>query len=851
MLYISSFQLYIQFELSFSQYSLLDTSTNLQKSILSASYLKQPTLCNQLLTKYIEFTNLLSNGPVQLTKPIVATMFEVEEFDMATIDENCSFKPIKITNIQSQNHILMVNVKLLGYIAIEMVNLNAERTIQCTECILNTFKNATIQIKSACLRYFSNLFKSTLTLDQTLQPMIVWILECIEEIESRITLWLHHKIAKPDDIEVFIGCVNDFLDNQYIGKLFDAEYLRKSINICLRILRTHHNLRIQYYDKIIPSVYAFIKMVSCDVGDEYLHTHIYQFVNVTLSNDIDFQKNFELLGPVVLEEMKNDQIKSWCLADRKIQEILNQQNQTTEATINHLKCLSTIFKTVRFMEHNLMIHLQRELCSKTILTEDNNNDNNDIHFINDLRKVFTTHVEKFPRRLLPQLDVLSKYLMENFSLLLISKYSPLVDTTTLLLFTDLAIAILSVYDAMEIDDYLQSQLVLIALCPFIRCSELLYNHLQATFEEETKRLNKIMESPFVRNNEVATWQEHVLQMISTINLKYISTKNKDIFMDIFGQICSNLKQPECLEQIMNVLVSCVIQVNTYSISDFEKFIKTIALDPNNHLVISRHLCGFYCISSGLTYIFQTNKANTYPYKVICPKCDTHLRFNGNDAKVMLQLLDKTNGRFVRNLTTNYNIQDKFHMNYFKLFKSEERQIRANMSFCLPSILNHLDLERYIDAVDYWLNPIIDNEIDIRLWMKRYMVIFPQCGNQIVLRKCLEQLLQCTKKFLMCDKKENQSSALQLISSFATSTEITESMLLHCFRMTLFFCMSSKSMVSRQAVLRATEICYKFGINPKNLLIWYKSDLFKLIVSLCVSNYISHNVGLQKSLQTVC
>ncbi|XP_031618116.1 serine/threonine-protein kinase ATR [Contarinia nasturtii] len=825
-------------------YCLLETSRNLQENVLTASYLKQPPLYNKLLNKYIEFTNLLSNGPVQASKPLTVTMFEMDDFDMTTIDKDCSFKQIKIANIKSQNYILMTNVKLLGDMAIQMANSDVERTTQCTKCILNTFTNASIEIKSKCLRFFSRLLKTTLTLNETLQPMIVWILECIEEIETRIPTWIHHKLVKPDDIEEFIKYVNDLLNNQHIAKLFDANILRQTINTCLKILQTHHNFGIQYYEKIVPSIYTLIKAISYDVGDEFTHRNMYKFVKETLANDIDFRKNIELLGPVVLEQMKNGHMQSWCVADTKTHEILNQQNSTTETIINHLKCLAAILKTVRFMEYNLSIHLQREMCSKYILTKVAG------HLMTDMRKVFKMHMETVSRRLLPQLDELSKYVIMNFSLLLKSKYSPLVDTTTLLLFTEIAIGILSVSDAQEIDDYLQSQLLLIALCPFIRCSELLFNHLQASFEEETRRLNKIMESPFVRNSEISSWQEHALQMIACINLKYILTKNKDIFMDILGQICSNLTQPECLDQIINVLVSCVIQVNTYGISDFEKFLKTIASNANNHLVISRRLSELYCISSGLAYIFQTNKGNTYPYKVICPKCDTHYQFNGDEAKVMLQFLDKNNGKFVSTLTTYYNINDKFHVNYFKLFKSNETQIRANMSLCLPSILNHLDLERYKEAIDYWLNPIIDDDIDIRSSMGRYMVIFPKCGNQFVVRKCLEQLLQCTKKFLMSDQYANQSSALQLISSFATSNEITEPMLLNCFRMILYFCMSSKSMLSRQAALRATEMCYKFGITPKNLLIWYKTDIFKLIVTLCVSNHISYNVGLQKSLQTI-
>lgn len=165
-------------------------------------------------------------------------------------------------------------------------------------------------------------------------------------------------------------------------------------------------------------------------------------------------------------------------------------------------------------------------------------------------------------------------------------------------------------------------------------------------------------------------------------------------------------------EIMNVLVNCVIQVNTYSIANYEMFIKSIVTDANNHLAISRHLCAFYCLTSGCAYIFQTFKNSTYPFKVVCSKCDSQLQFNGNESKVLFQLLEKANGKFICTLSIHYNIQvTGTHMNYFKLFKSPVYDIRVKMSFCLPSILNHLDLGRYPRAVDFWLNPIVDAIMD--------------------------------------------------------------------------------------------------------------------------------------------
>lgn len=808
----------------------------------------------------MEFTKLLSGGPVHASTPLAITVFEASDFDMTEIDADCTFKSIKIGDIQSQNHILMSNIQLLSHMSIEMCNIDAMRSTQCTQCILNTFTSiSNIPIKSACLRHFAQLFRTTLRVEACLQPMIVSILDCIDTIEGRIALWMHHKLAKSGDIEFYVQSVCELLDSQYIVKLFHADYLCQAINACVKILQTHHDLKVPAYDRIVPYVHALIKSIPGNVADEFTHTNQYQLNKATLNNDIAFHKHIELLGLIVLEQMKNGHLQSWCLAEQKIKSIFDRANATTEMIINHMKCLCSMLKTVRFIEHNLTVHLQRELCSKSssnLVVADAATAADSTATLNhtDLRKAFAAHMEALPSRLLPQLDAIGKYVVEQFSVLLKSKYTPLVDTATLLLFTDMAINALSVYDASEIDDYLQSQLMVIALCPFLRSSDLLYNHCQQTFDEETtQRLNRIMEGSFVRNTNTGSqsWQVYILQRLAGINLKYVSRKNTDIFMDFLGQICANLRQPECLDEILNVLVSCVIQVNTYSIADYEKFIKRIATNADNHVVVSRHLCEFYCLTSGCTYIFQTAKSSAYPFKVMCSKCDPQLQFNGNESQVLLQCLDKTNGKFIRTLTTHYNIQDaNTHMNYFKLFKANDYQIRASMSFCLPSILNHLDLARYPQAVVYWLNPIVDDEIDIRLWMIKHMNLFAECGDQFVLNKCMEQLLSGAKKFLWSDKKDDQSATLQLIAAFATSTRITEMQLLNCFRMIIYFCMSSKSMVSRPAVLRATEICYKFGVTPKTLLVWYKMEIFKQIVMLCVTNYLSHSIGLQKSLQMV-
>lgn len=177
----------------------METYMDIQKTILSVSFLKQPTLCNELVDKYIEFTSLLASAPVNpASEPLTITIFDMDDVHMSQMDSDCSFKSIKITHIQPRNNILLSNIQLLSHISIEMCNINAHRSTKCTQCIFDAFSSiSNVQIKSTCLQYFTKLFEHTLCLEECLQPMIVCILDSIEAIEGKIPIWIQHKLVQP------------------------------------------------------------------------------------------------------------------------------------------------------------------------------------------------------------------------------------------------------------------------------------------------------------------------------------------------------------------------------------------------------------------------------------------------------------------------------------------------------------------------------------------------------------------------------------------------------------------------------------------------------------------------------
>lgn len=117
----------------------------------------------------------------------------------------------------------------------------------------------------------------------------------------------------------------------------------------------------------------------------------------------------------------------------------------------------------------------------------------------------------------------------------------------------------------------------------------------------------------------------------------------------------------------------------------------------------------------------------------------------------------------------------------------------------------------------------------------------------IMEMCLAKLLEYTQKALLTLSGHDQSWALQFISSFASSPALTEKELYTCFCMLIYFSMSGRSEVSRLTNLTAMEICQQHNILPSNLLAWYKTSMFKLIIPLCISNYLQYGIRLENSL----
>lgn len=675
--------------------------------------MKQPALFCKIIDNYIDFTMLMVNASVKFTAPLRIDTFQKEEFNVASIVDKCTYKPIEIKDIGSLCNFLYTNIRLLTHAIEEMISFENDLIVKCTKCVLEAYKIGSLSVKSRCLRYFIVLFRNVLHMDVGLQPIIVALIEYIGEVESRLPIWTDHKMVNAEDITKYIETAVDFLQSQPIVKLFQPAYLRQASIAALNVLYTHHRLKVSAYNSVIRAMHRFLSMTIVLVDETKLYASVSEFVRTTQGKSDEFGQAVELLESVVSDQMKDSHLDAWRMVDHHIEQIVN--NGACART--HLKCFRAIFATARMIEHNYAVYLQQKKGKAYTSLP--------IDLKDDMRKVADKAIlNNCSRNLFGNMDAIGGYVMRCFAHVLTSNETSPVTMEEILMISDLAIAMLSVSDCQDVEDYLQMQLLLLALCPFMRFSELLYNHFQQAFEVETNRIKQILNACRGRDSAME-WQSDALVQLESLSLDFLSFKNKEFFMDFIAQIFASITDPQHQGQIMKTSIGFIIQ-DCYRLQSFHDYLLAAMNDNENHLAVSDNLHSFLCLaSSSDCHVFQTAKNGHFQYQLICRHCD--LRESDAttmDGNAFLQLADKSNGKYVLTTKNGYVFNEASSLKYFQLFLSQDARVRCIMTKCVPALLNHLD--RYcFDAkyMDLWLSPVLDDNLEPRLSMVNYVPYF--------------------------------------------------------------------------------------------------------------------------------
>lgn len=655
---------------------------------------------------------IMVNASVKFTSPLCIDTFQMEKFNVADIVENCTYKTIQIKDINSLNNLLFMNVRLLTHAIQEIVDFENELIVKTSKCVLEAYKAGNLSIKSKCLQYFTVLFRTIVTLDPELQPIIVALIEYVGEIESRLPLWTDQKLVKGEEMAKYIKHAVDFLESQHIVNLFRPTYLRQASFAALNVLYSHQKLKVDAYDSVIQAIYGFLSTTIGLVDDAKLYASVGEFVQSTQHKCDEFGQAVKLLESVVGDQLRDSMVTAWNMVDQHIERMLNSD---TCAKV-HLVCFHAIFATARKIEHKYTMYLQQRKSQECASLP--------IDLKEDMRKLNEKAIAtKCGRHLFGNMDAISGYVMRCFAFVFTSNDTP-ATMEDILMISDLAIGMLSVSDGQDVDDYLQMQLLLLALCPLVRYSELLYNHFQQAFEAETNRIKQILLAARGDENS-AGWQSDALMQLANLNTDSLSTKNKDIFVDFIVQIFAWITDPHSIGQIMEMSIGFVIQ-DCYRLQNVHDYMQAASNDPESHLAVSENLRNFLCLaSSPACHVFRTVKDGRFKFQLICQYCVLHQSNAPTiDGKAFQQMVDKANGTYVLTTANSHAFHEAPSFKFFQLFGSKDDRVRLQMTKCVPALLNHLDQYCFNPKfMDLWLSPMLDDLLEVRLSVAHHVPYF--------------------------------------------------------------------------------------------------------------------------------
>lgn len=817
-------------------FSSTETIIDLQRTILSACFLKQPGLFGEILQKYIDLIDIMASANVSNRSPLTINLFCENDFDISTIVSQCTYKTVQISDSATLTNFIVMTVRVLGHILPETHHFENNLTIKACKSILNIFKAASPGVSLKCIRCFTKIGRrSSVLADLKIDASII---EGLVNIERQLQKSVNDESRPMTEICEFIDIVHDSIDTTTTQT--DQSRLRLLINACLAVILAHSKLKVSQVDIVIQSIYKLLKTLANQAHDRYSSLAIYEMIRSVKCDADDFSQAVELMV-YVIQSPHADISNPWSIIDKQLEHFFaNELNES------QLRCINSIFKTAKSVEQKIKIFRQKEETEKETET------NEDIQ-----SKLFAVDNEAVAiagrSRLFTNIDEMTRTILRNI-IRILEAPSTSVEPSTLFLISELSTTILSLQECNEIDDCKQHQLVLFALSPFLKASELLHNHFESTFDTATPKIIRTIER---FDSSTSSWKTDALKILHSFELKNLSAQNKTYFVDIVTQICQQIINNDNCDEINQLTMNFAIQ-DSQAIDLFEGIFKSLISTPSSSSIRWRQMI---CLFAHKCFLIKTFRHKSNGFKIVCQlcdlkweKCDTNTR----NGKFYSNLINEHNGRIVSVPKLSSDFLSKIQSQLKRSFQSFEYPIRLNMTHCIPALLNHVpEFSREKDFIDAWLSPLLDDRLEVRLCMAKQLNNIPwnpkvasDSQQRTILELCCEKLLQAMKKFLLGGNEADQSSVLELILSVATAKDISERFLFCCFRLLLYFCVSYKSAVSRKACLYATEICYTFNVTPKNLLVWYRNDILRLIVPLGISNYSKQKISLERSFDAV-
>ncbi|XP_011187821.2 serine/threonine-protein kinase ATR [Zeugodacus cucurbitae] len=846
---------------SFSTEGMRGRNIELQEKILHSCLVNRALLFERLVAAYIRAIEQLTNGLQLLDEQqqtnqdggefeqyLEVTAFFSEDLCLREIDADFSFKPIRVSYQQVDERVrsllqVLHNAALIGY------SLFPQIFAESLLSVLQVVRECDLTTKLLALRYCQRIFELAGQCTEILEHYGQLTMQGLALIWGQVPLWLHARCIRLEELDGFKD-VSIAILRVLKGFSNDLQWTRRaSTMLALSILyncaelepKAQHKNEAKNLDDLMREIVEFIIQLPLEEGEEDVIVEDAEKLMALSEKNV----NVLLLLSVILaraDDKSEKRLRVLKFFKERIFDTLNMLEIKTDS----LKRLKYWMQALIYAEHRLCQRKQLNALRKS--TVEQVVQANYYSSIN----LFATLVDN---EYTSQLDrVISRYHdnsfltdLKNFEL-----SSLYVDICALLMNS------ISLRGAIEV----KTQLILL---------QRISNSIEAATQERRPSCNL----------QAAAFES--FRVLSTLHIDgpvELTNHLRKLFEGILSRIFNANPILESAELLMKFRKTFCEHFHTLIACGwltFERvlreFVVAVADTPS---ILMDMLRNSYCpgAGAGTCHLFlkvsplPTTHADLQHYIIVCQLCNenvcataTHVEAYIRSNKVILLECKSQNKTLVK-------AQKPLPLLPAAVRRKLCETLLTQKVAEFTPIGRHLHFSR-ISADD--LFSVLQRVQDIsKLNLEILHTLVPKliaAGDEQLLMKFAKFLLQQILKSLQtqatvtaassssssssvstpASQRQTQLKLLELLTCCAHS-DISEIWLFHLFKLTFFYLLHPQSEVVQEAVLCATEMCAKHGLQPVRLWNWYKRDALTLVVQLAVQIFLKNGVRLTRSLK---
>lgn len=348
-------------------------------------------------------------------------------------------------------------------------------------------------------------------------------------------------------------------------------------------------------------------------------------------------------------------------------------------------------------------------------------------------------------------------------------------------------------------------------------------------------------------NSLNQFHQLLLDTILSRNLQTFTDTMKTTFLDALNNWSNAFREPNQVAVSFLVMLYGLISVTEMYETIIKLDLKKKVLQESVASILPQLVCA---LSNDYFVVYSITTFETkLQCNVCCPKNDRSLPKD-------LLFVNKSH-QYAQNMTCENIIQRLLE----SLTQTDSTTVRLSVINALPFVAKHIP-DAFTNATSKinMKSFIVDSSIEV---LQNLAVVLPDVLTSInssikisttQWNRFYDKLFVCistaVQESLSRSDGSRQAAVIKLIRAIGCQPGLSEHRVLQTFLLTIFFITRPESLESKNAALCAVEICFSASTNPRQLVCWYKEDVFKLLVAGAVNNFMRHGYGLNKSLTNV-